>query len=70
MDYSFGLVVQMLIDLKNALIAVNGGSYEDKPPLEECLLRFKRIPAADADDNTLTAQSGRSLEQFLLTRRK
>jgi hypothetical protein len=54
-DYNTALIVRAIYELVNTMIAVNTGSAETPPTLEECLLKFKRI--ADGQESQSEAEN-------------
>jgi hypothetical protein len=62
-DYHTALIVQMLQEVKNTIIAVNGGNAEHPHSLESYLLKFQRI-TKDSTDNQ-TSQEGQNIRMFL-----
>jgi hypothetical protein len=62
-DYHTALIVQTLQEVKNTIIAVNGGNAEQLRPLEDYLLKFQRITQDSTDDQA--RQEGQNIRRFL-----
>jgi hypothetical protein len=67
-DYRTALIVRAIHELKNTVIAVNGGDAEDLKALEYYRLKFKRI--AEGTDDYLNLSEAQNIKRLFAKFRK